>query len=345
MVEMTDSVLPNILEYFEQLSSTQDGSIPYCVVFAGANATGKSSLALKTAQTLTDLPQMKKLGLKSPAIVNMDSRQVYKHMLIGTGSPLAFTGRKQCKDCKLEGITHYLYNFTDPGADYSAFTHKDAVYELIRTLTSQHRPIFLVGGTGLYIDAVLHDYKIVQTRPDEGIRSRVKQWQGGDETTDLKTALLRADLATLQKLADDKLKTLNSSDRQNPHRLRRLIEKSITGESAGRSKTPIPHLFFELHVPKSILLDKITRRVQKMMENDALLEENLSLLNMGYDYSMPAMRSIGYQEFAPYFSGSVGLQEVTQNIIRHSVQYAKRQRTWFKKVEDKVVIEKPRQPG
>jgi tRNA dimethylallyltransferase len=122
------------------------------------------------------------------------------------------------------------------------------------------------------------------------------------------------------------LEKLNRSDRSNPIRLIRLIERE--GEILNK-KEPRKHKYFVIDLDKKVLNKNIETRVEKMFEM-GLLEENRKLREKGLE-KYPALNTIGYQEFIPYFEGKCSLEDVKRKIIKNTKEFAKRQRTWFRK--------------
>jgi tRNA dimethylallyltransferase len=140
----------------------------------------------------------------------------------------------------------------------------------------------------------------------------------------------------LQNLLDKNiLERFNNSDRNNPIRLIRAIERGGINRDKGK---PLNYLYILLEIKPRDLKGKIQTRVEQMFR-EGLLEENENLLNNGFDYSLPSMQSIGYQEFNGYFKNEKDLQQVKDEIVLHTLQYSRRQDTWFNRNKDTIKIE------
>lgn len=271
------------------------------IVIAGPTASGKSSLAIELAQ---------KIG---GYIINADSRQVYKEIFIGTAKP----STDEIKDgyWLVNGIKHYLYDFVPLQKRYSIYQFQKDVHEVIKNEDPKLHPI-LVGGTGLYIDSVVFNFKL-------------------SPLADTEVDLEKLSIKELQELAGDALDSLNVSDRENSRRVIALIKR---GSKQSRGE-PMPHKYFVLDVDREVLQDRIETRVNVMFE-EGLEEENRDLIDKGYTYDTPGLDTIGYKEFRGYFEGEKTLEQVRTDINTDTRRYAKRQRTWFKRNKEAIDVGK-----
>ncbi len=264
------------------------------IVIAGPTASGKSSLAIELAKEINGV------------IINADSRQVYKEISVGTAKPT-----KQ----EMKGVPHYLYGHVSIKDEYNIYKYQQDVKKILNEIPREKTPI-LVGGSGLYIDSVIFNYNLTQNGVDKFDAER-------------RTKLNSMDVKTLQKLIKDinpkLLENLNPSDKKNPVRLVRIIER---GGNKDRGQA-LKHVYFILDTPKEDLNKRIRERTDQMFEN-GLLEENIRIREKGLG-EYPALNTIGYQEFDKYFSKEISLEEVKDEIIKNTKNYAKRQRTWFRK--------------
>lgn len=263
------------------------------IVIAGPTASGKSKIAIDLAKKLNGV------------IINADSRQVYKELSIGTAKP---------SELEMENIPHYLFGHVSVKEEYNIAKYQKEVVNLINTLP-QDRQIILVGGTGLYIDSVIFGYDL-------------------DSENDNKAQRELLSSLTLQELqfriSPDVLEMLNESDRNNPRRLVRIIEKE--GSIASRNTSPIYQCkYFVIDISKDDLEKNVRNRVENMFKQ-GLEEEARSAFEKGY-YRYPALQSIGYQEFLPYFENTpqYTLEDVKESIILNTMKYIKRQKTWFRR--------------
>jgi tRNA dimethylallyltransferase len=274
------------------------------IVIAGSTASGKSSTALKLAKKI------------SGYIINGDSRQIYKELKIGTAQPKP--DKVENEVWYIDGIKHYLYGHVSAKENYSLFQYQKDVQDVLEKEDSI--PI-LVGGTGLYIDSIVYNYKLKKDKNRETEYSRKE--------------LEKMSVKELQSLLDkETLKKLNKSDIKNPIRLIRAIERGGINKDRGEH---LNYIYFLLDPHLEALKSKIKQRVDQMFE-DGLVEENKKLLNKSFNYEMYSMQSIGYQEFKGYFEKEKTLDQVKDEIVLHTIQYAKRQKTWFKKNKNTVAV-------
>ena len=268
------------------------------IVIAGPTASGKSSIAINLAKQLNGY------------IINADSRQIYKHIDIGSAKP---TPDEILSDnvWVIDGIKHFLFDFVNPKEQFSLFKYQQLVSNVLNT--QEGIPI-LVGSTGLYIDSVVFNYDLKE-----------REHTASNE-------LLELSIEQLQERASRYLGDMTESDRRNKHRLIRAIQRKGLGRSKGDM---LDNIYFVIDVEKDTLKDRIRGRIERMFK-DGLLEENSKLLKMGYSYKDPGLNSIGYKEFEEYFNNSSTLEDVKKNIYSNTVAYAKRQRTWFKRNKNSV---------
>lgn len=269
------------------------------IVLTGCTASGKSSIAIRLA---------KEIGA---VIINADSRQIYKELNIGSAKPVP----DYIKDgiYYIQQIPHYLYSTISIKEKYSIYQYQKDVKKILKTIPTT-TPVILLGGTGLYIDSVIKDFKLTESKDDDSFNNY--------------------SVLELQKMVgEDKLQELNESDRENPRRLIRIIQKSLTTKTTVKSK-PLDHIYIVIDMNKEILNKRIERRVKEMIR-EGLLKENKELREAGFE-KYRAFKTIGYQEFDPYFQKEEDIENITKQIINHTKQYAKRQRTWFRRNKNAV---------
>jgi tRNA dimethylallyltransferase len=275
------------------------------VVIAGPTASGKSSLALKLAKDINGY------------IINADSRQVYRELKIGTAQPKA--DRIENNIWFIDNIKHYLYGHVSAKDNYNLFQYQKDVQEV---LDNESGIPILVGGTGLYIDCIIHNYDL-------------------KENSERKTDYSRKELGEksvkeLQDLLDNEvLSKLNSSDRKNPVRLIRAIERGGVNRKKGRL---LNHIYTVVDLNTGALESRIRDRVDMMVEQ-GLVDEVKDLIEKGFNFKLSSMQSIGYQEFKGYFKGIKSIKQVKDKIVLHTIQYSKRQQTWFKRNAGSIKID------
>jgi len=273
------------------------------IVIAGATATGKSEISLKLAKELNGY------------IINADSRQIYKKINIGSAKP-KFDKEISKGVHTLNGITHYLYDFVDPKENFTIFDYQNCVNNVLKN--TQGIPI-LTGGSGLYIDSVIYNYKLSKN----------------NKNTDLKDKSIEE----LQELAKEYLPYMSESDRKNKHRLIRAIQREGVNREKGKE---LNNIYFVIDIEKQVLQERIKKRIDNMFK-EGLLEENISLLKQGYTYDDKGMKTIGYIEFKEYFENKISLEDVKERIFKNTMGYVKRQRTWFKRNKNAIWINEPKE--
>ena len=268
------------------------------IVIAGATATGKSEISIKLANELNGY------------IINADSRQIYKKINIGSAKP-KFDKEISKGVHTLNGITHYLYDFVDPKENFTIFDYQNCVNNVLKN--TQGIPI-LTGGSGLYIDSVIYNYKLSKN----------------NKNTDLKDKSIEE----LQELAKEYLPYMSESDRKNRHRLIRAIQREGINREKGKE---LNNIYFVIDIEKEILQERIKKRIDDMFK-EGLLEENISLLKQGYTYDDKGMKTIGYIEFKEYFENKISLEDVKERIFKNTMAYIKRQRTWFRRNKGSIWV-------
>ncbi|WP_026104034.1 tRNA (adenosine(37)-N6)-dimethylallyltransferase MiaA [Anabaena sp. PCC 7108] len=265
------------------------------IVICGATATGKSGLALSLA---------KRLG---SVILSADSRQVYREFDIGTAKPTV-------EEQKL--VPHYLIDICQPIETMTLADYQEQAQAVIANLGVS--PVFLVGGTGLYIRSIVQGMKIPRVAPQPELRSQLEslgQYQ-------LYPMLQQVDPVAAQKIhANDLVRTL-----------RALEVYYVTGipisEQQGENPPNYPILQICLDCEAEKLDIRIRRRTEQMIADGLVGEVEYLCQKYGTDLSL--LNTLGYQEIKQYLAGEINLEEATDLIALHTRQFAKRQRTWFR---------------
>ena len=272
------------------------------LVIAGPTGVGKTELSLKLAE---------KLKIE---IISSDSMQIYEEMNIGTA--------KISKE-EMRTVKHHMIDVISPIEDYSVGDFEVSVNKILLDKEKQNENIMLVGGTGLYINAVTEG---ISQLPGKNLEIRKK----------LENKKLEELQEILKKLD---IESYNEIDIKNKIRLVRAIEVcEITGEKFSKLKrvniknNNFKFLKVLLIRGREELYERINYRVDLMMKN-GLLEE-VKLINDKYKEFRYKISAIGYKELFDYFDGKKTLDEAIDEIKKESRRYAKRQLTWFRKQED-----------
>jgi tRNA dimethylallyltransferase len=280
-----------------------DDPKPRLICIVGPTGVGKTEMALELA------------GRWGGEIVSADSMQVYRHMDIGTAKP---TPEERGR------IPHHLLDVVDPDETFDASRYIGLAQGVIDGLRRQGKPVFVVGGTGLYIRALLGGL-IDGPGADEALRRELKQ-----EMNNLGKAHLYGRLRTRDPRA---------ADRIDPHDGVRIIRALEVLELTGRSivehqqehgfrDAPYAALRIGLRLDRGRLNDRIDRRVERMIA-DGFAEEVRRLLDMGWGESLKSMQSLGYRHMIDCLAGRQSLEQAVGLIKRDTRRYAKRQMTWF----------------
>jgi tRNA dimethylallyltransferase len=259
------------------------------VAIVGETASGKSALALELAERFNG------------EIVCADSSTVYRGFDIGTAKP----GQED-----QQRVPHHLLDVADPWAGCSAAIFQRLAYAAIEDITARGKLPFLVGGSGLYIDSVLYNYKFL---PPPSVERR----------RELNNLSLHELLQETERLG---LST-EAVDVNNKRRVIRWIENNgcLPDRQALRSHT----LVLGLQIPRAILQANVERRIDVMLEAD--LEQEVHQLVNKYGWEVEPMKAISYREWFGYFEGRDSLAKTCQGIIHSNMMLAKKQRTWFKR--------------
>jgi tRNA dimethylallyltransferase len=276
--------------------------IPVAVI-CSPTATGKTRLALELA------------ALYGGEIVNADSLQVYRYLDIGTAKPTREEREK---------VRHHLIDVVDPDQEFNAAIYVEQARAVIEKLARTGKPVFVVGGTGLYIRALLRG--IIETPPvDENIRNYYKG---------LRDRLGRAYLFDLLRNRDPE-----AAERINPNDSVRVIRALEVLEQSGQSIVALQqkHLFADspyeackigLRVERGELQKRISLRTEKMVE-EGLVDEVRGLLDRGYDEKLKPLQSLGYRQVIEFIRGRCDWNRMLALISRDTWHYSKRQQTWF----------------
>jgi len=273
-------------------------------VIAGPTAIGKTTFAIEFAKKL------------NTEIISADSRQFYKELKIGVAAP---------SDEELAAVRHHFVGHLSITDYYNVSKFEQDVLSFLKNFFKEHNSAILVGGSGLYIDAVCKGIDNLPD-PDENLRNRLKNT--------LNTEGIEFLQQLLEELDPDYFDIV---DLNNPNRLLRALEVIIqTGEtySSLRNNKPQQRDFkiikIGLNRPREELVEIIEKRVDKMIEN-GLVEE---VSNLKKFRNVNALKTVGYQEIFSYFDGKYTLDEAIEKIKTNTRRYAKRQVTWFKRDKD-----------
>ena len=271
------------------------------IAIVGPTAVGKTSLSIELAKQFNG------------EIISGDSMQVYRGLDIGTAKVTAE---------EMEGIPHHLIDVRDVDKSYSAADFQKAARKAIQEISDRGKLPIVVGGTGLYIQSLLWDYKLGNEGELEDDSLRAKYEAFAEENGNL---ALWEKLQLTDPLAAEKI---HCNNRKKMIRALEVFE--LTGHSILEPKEQPKELYdsflIGLNTDRSILYQRINQRVDLMVEQGLLAEAK----NLAKNPTVQAAQGIGYKEFFPYLSGGSSLEAALEEVKLHSRRYAKRQLTWFR---------------
>ncbi|MDS9470661.1 tRNA (adenosine(37)-N6)-dimethylallyltransferase MiaA [Sporosarcina pasteurii] len=273
------------------------------LAIVGPTASGKTALSVELAKLLDG------------EIINGDSTQVYKGFDIGTA--------KITKD-EMDGVPHHLFDTKEPTESFSVAEYQAEVRGWIKDIQARGKLPIIVGGTGLYIQSVLYDFRFTEEASDPEVRSRLE-----NELEELGPDYLYEKLVRIDPVGAEKI---------HPNNHRRIIRALEIIEVTGRTKNEheqnagnqalFNHLIVGLDMNREVLYDRINMRSEMMMEQ-GFLDEVDNLLQKGIQDTQ-SMRAIGYRELQGYLEGKMSYEDAVEAIKKSTRNYAKRQMTYFR---------------
>jgi tRNA dimethylallyltransferase len=281
--------------------------LPKIVVICGPTGVGKTSFAIAMARRF------------GGQIVGADSMQIYRYMTIGTAKPTAE---------EKAAVPHHMVDVIDPRQPFDAALYAEQAHYIIQGLIEHGIHVFVVGGTGLYIKALI--YGLFQSSiSNTVIRQKLRIQMGREGAAAMHTRLAAKDPKAAERI--------HPNDAYRILRAMEVIEATGRTISAhhrthGFSKPRFQTLSIGLELPREQLYARIDRRVDAMVAA-GLLEETHMLIDRGYDPALKAMQSLGYRHMVDFIRGKLTWEETLRTLKRDHRRYAKRQLTWFNAVE------------
>ena len=282
------------------------------IVICGPTATGKSKVALKLAEKF------------KAEIVCADSMQLYRHMDIGTAKPT--------KADRLR-VAHHMIDHLEPDEPYSAAKYREDGSDAIEQIGHRLNNIIVCGGTGLYIRVLT-----------KGI------FKGPERDAEYRKTL---EAEAFEKGTDELHERLQADDPESakkihPNNLVRIIRALEVFHASGRpfsefhaehsfNESPYDTLMLYVERPREELYKRIDARAEQMIK-DGLCEETKALLEMGYSEDLKPMRALGYKEMVGFINEAYSMEDAIELLKKNTRNYAKRQITWFKNIEELVRV-------
>lgn len=279
---------------------------PSLVVITGPTATGKSKVGVMVAE---------KTGGE---IVSADSMLIYRGMDIGTAKPTV---------AEMRGIPHHMIDIIEPDQNYSAALFQEEARAVIEKIYHKNKLPIMVGGTGLYIRAVIDDYDFSSTRGDKNIRKGLLK-----EAAEKGPESLHCRLSEIDPRAASRLHPKDTRRVIRALEVYHLTGKPISSyHKADKCAKPRYNLLmFGLTMDRNRLYRHIEQRVDKMIAA-GLVDEVRGLFERGFNTELNSMRGLGYKEIVAYLMGKLTLDQAVEILKRNTRRFAKRQLTWFRR--------------
>ena len=277
----------------------------HVIIIIGPTASGKTALGFHLAQRL------------NAEIINADSRQVYRHMDIGTAKP-SITMQKT--------IPHHEIDIIKPNEDYNLAIFLKNCKQAITKIQKKSKTPIVVGGTGQYISALLEGWIVPKVPPDINFRlSLEKELESNDVSTLYKKLVDVAPMAA---------KRINPANSRRIIRALEIFHHNPELIKNGPQKNPpsFPSIVIGIDSTKEFLLPRISYRIDQMLK-DGLINEVKQLLNMGFEENLPSMSGIGYKEVINYINQHHSYEAMIEIMIKRTRDLVKRQKTWFNALE------------
>jgi len=273
------------------------------ITILGPTATGKTKLTIQLADCFNG------------EIISADSRQVYHGMNIGTGKDLS----EYFINGKL--ISYHLIDIVDPTEEFNLYSYQQLFYKTFNNILNRNKHPFLVGGTGMYLSSILQNYSLGKADFE-----RVQE-----EFSSLSDEELRNEL---KKLNPDLHNTTDLNDRN------RILKAIAVGEAQNDQveKNKINSLNIGVNLSRDEIKKRITARLKKRLEQEGMIEEVKSLMDSGVSYEKMIFFGLEYKFIAQYLKSELNKNDMFQKLNSAIQSFAKRQMTWFRKMEKEGVV-------
>jgi len=287
----------------------ENKQLPKLIVILGQTASGKTDWSLYLAKKF------------SGEIISADSRQIFKKMDIGTAKTLGEWRREGFKKTYyVNDIAHYLIDFLDPGKYFTSAEFHDQSIKYAKLIHRKNKTPFVVGGTGLYIQALVDNFKMPRIAPNKKLRRSFEE----KSIEDLLEWLKQVDPISAEII-----------DVKNKRRLIRALEVSILSGEPFSSQQKMGEPLFNIlqigiKIEKEDLHKNIEKRIDEMV-NQGIVNEIKCLLKQSYSWDLPSMSGVGYRQFREHLEGKESLEQALEKLKQETKHFAKKQLTWFKR--------------
>lgn len=286
---------------------------PKVIVICGPTASGKTALSIELAKKING------------EIVSADSMQIYKEMNIGTAKPT--------KE-EMDGIKHYLIDCVSPKERYSVASYKRDAKDAIKEIINKGKTPIVVGGTGLYVNSLIKEIEYNEYKVDVNYRKEL------DEIIKKQGLSVLYEMA--KKIDPEAMTKISENDKKRICRVLEIYkatgENKTEQEKKSRLNQPeYDYRVFVINMDREKLYERIDKRVDLMIE--AGLIEEVGNLILKYNEIPTALQGLGYKEVLWLLNGDLTKEEMIEKIKRETRRYAKRQITWFKALENSIIID------
>lgn len=273
------------------------------ITILGPTATGKTKLAVQLADCFNG------------DIISADSRQVYRGMSIGTGKDLSeyFIDGRQ--------IPYHLIDIIDPTEEFNLFSFQQGFYKSFDEIKSKNKLPFLVGGTGMYLSSVLQKYTL--GKADFEKEKQILSSYSDDELRDI--------------LKDLNPTLHNTTDLNDRERIIKAIAVSKTEQEKTEAQN-IESLVIGVNLSRDEIKKRITARLKKRLDEEGMIDEVKTLMDSGVSYDKMIFFGLEYKFIAKYLTGELNKNDMFQKLNSSIHSFAKRQMTWFRKMEKEGVV-------
>ncbi|MGB8645368.1 MAG: tRNA (adenosine(37)-N6)-dimethylallyltransferase MiaA [Anaerolineae bacterium] len=274
------------------------------LAIVGPTAVGKTEIALQLGQALDG------------EIVSADSRQIYREMDIATAKP---------SPAERERVPHHLIDIVNPDESFTLAEYQERAYAAIDEILARGKQPLLVGGTGLYVRAVIEGLNIPRVPPNPERRRALEQIP----TPELYARLQQLDPAIAVTIL--------------PNNVRRIIRAleviDATGELMSTLQTrhppPYPIVQIGLTMPRDLLYARVDTRIDRMIEQ-GVVDEVRRLVARGYAFTLPSMTGLGYREIGQYLRGEIPLEEAVRLLKSNTRKFIRHQANWFRPTDSRI---------
>ena len=280
------------------------------IIIFGPTGIGKSKVGIELAKKING------------EIISCDSMQIYKNLDIGTA---------KLKNEEMDGIKHHLLDFVDPFEEFSVGQYVKYVKNTINEILSRNKVPIVVGGTGLYISALINNYDFFNVEKNDELRNKYENILNEKGKEYLYNILI--------KLDSKRAKEINVNDTKRIIRALEINDCKKDNIKTNKVGKNYEFIIFGLHEDREKLYENINLRTEKMFQ-EGLIQEINKLKEMGLNLNNQSMQGIGYKEVIQGMNEGRSIEEIKEIIKRKTRNYAKRQMTYMRGIKNLIWIEK-----